>query len=387
MFVPETRAQSIPSKGTPGTFEVASWNVEFFGAIGGPSDDDRQIANVRDVILASDVDLWAFQEIADEADFANLVASLGSQYEGLIAPTSSQQGLGLAYIYRTDVVRLRSAREILTQFSSDFAGRPPYQVEAEIVLPDTTVVITLINIHMKAQSDQDSYDKRAAASVRLKNNIDFTLLASRPVIILGDYNDLLLNSITFRQPSPYKNFVDDIGNYGTPTVQMQIDERSTFCGSSPSCDGSTIDHIIVTNEVKPWYVQGSADHYDELLTAVSDYVFTTSDHLPVLAVFDVAQGVGVEDPVAPHPSREISVTAYPNPWQDDLTAEITSDRPGHIVVRLFDLVGRKVFSQSFHVPAAGTHRLELALPRLPAGLYVLSSTGQLGQTSQLVVHI
>ena len=125
MVVPGTRAQSIPPKGSTGTFEVASWNVEFFGATGGPSDDDRQIANVRDVIMASDVDLWAFQEIADEADFANLVASLGSPYESLIAPTSSRQGLGLAYVYNADVVRLRSVREILTQFASDFAGRPP----------------------------------------------------------------------------------------------------------------------------------------------------------------------------------------------------------------------------------------------------------------------
>ncbi|MDX1429525.1 MAG: endonuclease/exonuclease/phosphatase family protein, partial [Rhodothermales bacterium] len=253
--VPAMMAQSIPPKGGAGTFEVASWNIEFFGGNGGPSDDDRQISNVREVILDSQVDLWALQEIADEADFFDMVASLGSAYSGLLAPTSKSQGLGLAYVYRNDVVQLRNAREVLTQFTSEFAGRPPYQIEADIVLPDTTVRVTLINVHMKAQSDRDSYDKRAAASVRLKNHIDFTTLATRPVLILGDLNDLLLNSITSGRASPYKNFVDDIGNYDTPTLQMQLDERSTFCGSSSLCRGSTIDHIIITNEVEPWYVE------------------------------------------------------------------------------------------------------------------------------------
>src|SRR5690606_9199308 len=55
-------AQTIPPKGTGATFDVATWNIEWFGGGPGPSDNERQLDNVEAVIEASQIDLWALQE-------------------------------------------------------------------------------------------------------------------------------------------------------------------------------------------------------------------------------------------------------------------------------------------------------------------------------------
>src|SRR5690606_25871927 len=43
-------AQNIPVKGSGATLDVATWNIEWFGAANGPSNDALQLANVAAVI-------------------------------------------------------------------------------------------------------------------------------------------------------------------------------------------------------------------------------------------------------------------------------------------------------------------------------------------------
>ncbi|MEM9493239.1 MAG: hypothetical protein AAGC55_29080, partial [Myxococcota bacterium] len=54
----------LPMLGGPATFDVATWNIEWFGRSSDTTDAERvQIANVAAVISAADLDLWAVQEI------------------------------------------------------------------------------------------------------------------------------------------------------------------------------------------------------------------------------------------------------------------------------------------------------------------------------------
>jgi endonuclease/exonuclease/phosphatase family metal-dependent hydrolase len=364
---PAAVSQTALTKGTDQTFEAATWNIEWFGGPNGPTDDARQVRNVTRIIEEADIDLWALQEIADETAFNTLVADLGAAYEAHLAPTSAQQSLGLAFIYKPDVVRLRKIAEVLTPFASDFAGRPPWQLEADITVEGTTVTATFIVVHMKATSDIDSYNQRASASTRLKNHIDFTTLTSEPVIILGDLNDLLSGSITSGQPSPYKNFVDD-PNYETPTLAMQLDGRNTYCRSSGCLSGSTIDHIILSNEAEPWYVMDSADHFDEVINEITSYVSTTSDHLPVLATFSLTS-TGIDDDPVPLDANVTS--AYPNPFRDRLTVEYSAGLSGSVRLTLADLLGRTVRDVSLQVGLRGVQREELDTSDLAPGLYIL----------------
>lgn len=368
-------AAQVPRVGTEATFDVATWNIEQFGGGGGPSDDALQRLNVREVIEEAAIDLWAIQEIADTQDFDLLLSELGPAYAGVLATETS--GLRLGYIYRTEVVQNVVVRHILTQFDRAFAGRPPLELSADVVLPDTTMRLSLIVLHMKAFTDADSYRRRVDAANRLKNHLDF-LRPSDPIIILGDFNDRLLASIRAGEPSPYAAFVEDSTRYFFPSLALDAAGESTFCGNDQACQSfSAIDHILITDELVPHYVTGSARRFTDLLDAFDgtggacggEYVCTTSDHLPVLARFSraVPNATARETPgagfaVAP---------AFPNPFATETTLAVTLARAGLLRVEVFDLLGRRRATLAEGLRAPGTHRLTFDAGALPAGIYLV----------------
>ena len=74
-------------------------------------------------------------------------------------------------------------------------------------------------------------------------------------------------------------------------------------------------------------------------------------------------------------SRELpealAVTAlYPNPFAEAVTAEFTLPASGHVRVRMFDMLGRRVFETQEDTYSEGAHRLMLR-PGLAAGAYLL----------------
>lgn len=377
-------AQTVPAKGELHALEVATWNIEWFGSpSNGPSDDPRQFDNAVRVLRDSNIDVWAVQEIANASAFNTLIAELSPRYTGALARTSMSRGLGLAYIYKPSVLLNVSVREILTDANSQtqFAGRPPFLLEAQVITPQDTIGLTFINMHMKATSDIESYNKRLAASQLLQSYIEGSGLDQVPLIILGDLNDLLSGSITAGRSSPYSNFVQATNDYDATTLDLQLTRRYTWCGNSSSCSsGSTIDHIIISNELASMYRAGSVDHYDELLSTVPSYVSSTSDHLPVFTIFDeISSPVGIEEISPETPS--IEMTAYPNPFHDWL--EIAIDAlPGETIdIRIFDIIGRVVVEQR------GDDSARLSTRDLTAGVYVVEATvGSRHKVRRLVVR-
>ncbi|MCC3156316.1 T9SS type A sorting domain-containing protein [Hymenobacter sp. 15J16-1T3B] len=65
-----------------------------------------------------------------------------------------------------------------------------------------------------------------------------------------------------------------------------------------------------------------------------------------------------------------TTTAYPNPLARQLTVRFETQRPQEATVLLYDALGRPVLQHAQPVPA-GSAQLELALPKLAAGLYTL----------------
>ncbi len=370
-------SQSIPAKGTDNTFDIATWNIEWFGGPNGPGDDELQIQNVVNILRAADIDLWALQEIADESDFGRLLDSLGGDYNGFLATQHSGQRIG--FLYDTRVVRLIFQGHILESFSSDFASRPPLQMEAEITIGDSSRVFTFITIHMKAFSDTASYDRRLAASGRLKNHIDFTGLEDEPVILLGDFNDLIVGSITTGKSSPYDNFRTDRADYLFATEDLLQDGRNSWCSNSSCTAGSTIDHILMTNEVIPYFVGNSTDHFDELLAEVGSYTFTTSDHLPIFARFDIGRASSVED--GPDFDVAAGISLYPNPFENRFTVTLDHVVSGPVNVDIFDITGRIVKTMT----ATSGNELSVDLGDAPAGVYLVRVSGLHTRLSGIVV--
>ncbi|MDQ7039684.1 MAG: endonuclease/exonuclease/phosphatase family protein [Rhodothermus sp.] len=357
----------IPSVGTPATLEVATWNVEWLGDPDyGPSDEARQQANVRAVIAQSDIDLWALQEVSDPAAFQRLLDSLGSDYEGILGePAVPGVTQRIAFVYRRAVIQRRRSEHILTPFASAFGYRPPLLLEAAVHLPDTTVIITFITLHMKAGTDLSDYNRRQEAAQRLKSRLDL-LYGDRPIVVLGDWNDELQRSIIPGFTSPYANFLADANNYRFVTEPLDAADLPTWCGNSATCrTGSTIDHILITDELFGAYEEDSATRFSALLEAIPGFVFSTSDHLPVYARFQFAAATATEV----QRTRPVAVQLYPNPARDRATLIWDGDR-GPVTIRIWDVLGRLV-RQWERLPASGSQRLEIDLEGLTAGVYLV----------------
>lgn len=359
-------AQSVPAVGTSQTLDVATWNIEHFGNDGADPADARQFQNVKQVILESEIDLWAVQEIEDPDDFRRLLAELGPEYGGEL--DRSRNSLRTGFIFRTDAVRVRSiANMTMSEDQADyFAGRPPLQMQADVTVGGVTQVVTFIVLHMKAFDDTQSYERRKSAAVFLKNRIDFTMLNTANVVVLGDWNDELTNSITNNRPSPYANFIDDPEDYSFVTYSFESAGKNTFCFSSNCTSGSTIDHILITNELFEEFVD--SDVYDELLASLGSYVSTTSDHLPAFARFNLGIGSNREET----PAAEFHIRAIvPNPTSTGAEVDYSLSTGGWVRLEAFDMLGRRVAVLRDAFTPAGRYVTRIPTEQFAPGSYTI----------------
>lgn len=376
-------AQTIPVLGVDDALEVATWNVEWFGSdSNGPSDEARQQANVAAVIAGAGIDLWALQEVSDTQAFDDLLATLGPDYAGTLATNSGQQRI--AFVYKTAVIHPRRIEHILEDFSHDFASRPPLKLEADVTLADTTVVVTFITVHMKCCGGTDDRERRQNAAQRLKNHIDFTSLNREAVVVLGDFNDELHDTIAAGSDSPYLNFINDPDDYLFATSDLDLAGTPTFCSNTACTSGSTLDHILLTDELFTALEPGFTDRFASLISDLGGYVTNTSDHLPVYARFRFARNTARED--APAVPSTLSLEAvYPLPFTDALTLRVTLDRPEPMTVSLYDLLGRRMLRRWFP-PGIGIQDVRLEGTALASGPYVLVLEAGGRSFRRLVLH-
>lgn len=368
-------SQSITPIGSENTLEIATWNIEWFGSTSQqPSNDALQLSNARKVIAESDIDFWGVQEISSTTAFDDLLSALGSNYDGVLATNSGAQRVG--YIYNTDVIRVRQVRHILESSEFEFAFRPPLQMEVDVMLADTTVIMTFIVVHMKAFADQDGYERRQAAAIRLKNHIDFTTLSSKPVVVLGDFNDELTNSIYRSETTPYDNFLADTENYTFLSYPLEMDGFGSFCsGSSCTTQSSIVDHILITDELFAEVdIAQPAGVLEQAPEVINAYGASTSDHLPVYARFTFNGGVASSNEPEDIPQAFDIQPPFPNPLTSSATLSYSLDTPSHVRLEIYDLMGRKVWFENQGYVQSGTHQRLVDLSNLASGTYYLRVT-------------
>ena len=269
--------------GTDETFEVMTWNIEWF-----PKNNQITVDYVTQIIQALDVDILAIQEV-DDTDMFNQMLNGLPEYTGYL---ESEWFAGLAYIYKTDIIEINDIYEIYTTspYWSAFP-RSPMVMDLNFMGED----IFIINNHFKCCGDGimnlddlgDEETRRYTASNLLKEYIDINL-PNENVIVLGDLNDILTDTL---ENNVFQMIINDSENY--LFSDMEIAESSGANWSYPTWP-SHLDHILITNELFDEldnsdiqtikideYIDGGWNEYDQNI----------SDHRPVAIKLDFGSSI------------------------------------------------------------------------------------------------
>jgi len=251
--------------GTDSSIDICTWNIEHY-----PKDSQSE-DKVKGIILDSKIDVFALQEIADDAgQFSSLLQKLGDGYEGYIynpkVDSDSKWDQNIAFIYKKDEISIVTPAHEISEFKSEKSAFP--RTPIEIVLQyKSGLEFVIINIHLKCCDGSEA--RRQDASEQLKKYIDDNYTASNTkVILLGDMNDRIDSKET---NNVFSNFIDDANYVFTDT---KVSEESTN-GSG----WANIDHILIN---KPLFEANDKDA-SKLDATDFDFNYDThvSDHFPV----------------------------------------------------------------------------------------------------------
>jgi endonuclease/exonuclease/phosphatase family metal-dependent hydrolase len=347
----------VTKVGNDTLYDVACWNVEWFGdAAEGPSNELTQYNNVKLIITNTEVDVWGLCEVSDPTTFYNLLNELPS-YQGVLSTYNQTQKTAL--IFNRDLFELMSSNLITDQTNPDFynafaSGRYPFEVVLRTKMYPFDSVYFYV-VHLKANSgsaDQASYNRRSNASLYLQQFLN-TQRANKKIVVLGDFNDDVDQSVvrinSSYLASPFQNFINDSNRYFFPSKQLSLAGETTYPNYKPI---NMIDHILTSRALSDsFYVNQSAVVLKQLSAQISSYLSNTSDHYPVLTRFnlkrypkatpidtsqkDTIPNTGVDELV------RVGFNIYPNPTQGFLTIDAELDIQ---TIALFNHMGELIYT-------------------------------------------
>ena len=260
--------------GTDSTFEVVSWNIEWF-----PKNGQVTADSVKTIIQSLAADVYALQEIDD----TTLLKQVVSTIPGYACHFKSSYYGGLAYVYNTNTVQVNKKYEIYTSqpYWSAFPRSP--QV-LDLTFNNEDYVI--INNHFKCCGEgtlntndpNDEEMRRLSAVTLLKQYIDSLFIYER-VIIVGDLNDILTDS---PNNNIFQSIIDDNLNYMFTDFPIALGNPIDF--SYPSWP-SHLDHILISDELFADFLKPNSElsciRIDDYMSSWNEYDYNISDHRPV----------------------------------------------------------------------------------------------------------
>ncbi|MEQ9263846.1 MAG: T9SS type A sorting domain-containing protein [Balneolaceae bacterium] len=369
----------IPGEDIPmdETFDIVTWNIEWFGSGGGGPDDlALQLENVKTVITTIDADIYALQEISSESQFEQLLSDL-DEYGGFRASFSQTQRT--AYLFKRATVDSLDSGLITSGMSTEnwANGRFPLLFHFSTEIGEGTQEIYMYNIHSKAFGDAASYSQRLNASNEMKAYLD-GFRASDNVVLIGDYNDEMETSITGSDDSPYRNFVEDEDYF---VVTKALEDK----GFNSQSSGSFLDHITFTTELMDEYFTGT--ERVENTSYVSSYLSTTSDHFPVWTRFFIGEPISNEEDDNNIPQTISLEQNFPNPFNPSTVINYTLSANSFVSLEVYDLMGRKVSTLVNGRQAAGAQQVTFDASQLSSGVYIYRLNAAGKQLSKKMVLV
>lgn len=276
--------------GTDTTFDIISWNIEWF-----PKNNNTAV-KVQEILTSLDADIYALQEIAD----TSLLKQVVSNIPGYKCYFKSSYYGGLAYIYNTNTIQINAKYEIFTS-QPYWNAFPRFPQVLDCNFMGNNYII--INNHFKCCGDgilnvnnnNDEESRRLQAITYLKQYLDNTLEGKR-VILLGDLNDELTdNTIN----NVFQDFINDSNNY--LFTDMIIAQGNSVDWSYPTWP-SHLDHILITNELfsdfQDLNSHVSVIRIDDYMGSWNNYENNVSDHRPIGIKFDFGTVSYTQDPIS-----------------------------------------------------------------------------------------
>ncbi|MGO4820742.1 MULTISPECIES: endonuclease [unclassified Flavobacterium] len=294
------------------TLDIATWNVAWFGdetnspAAGKPDSDAIQKEAVKNVLQTLDADIYAVEEVSDDALLAQMVSEMNDYSYVLSEATSYPNDVSgpkqkVGFIYKNKTVEPVSTKVLLQTIhpyynggdtsalvnypdsdkSRFFAsGRLPFMLTANVTIDGNKQQINIIDLHARANTSGDAqgkYDMRKFDVEVLKDTLD-TQYPNANLILLGDYNDDVDQTVSSvpTTVSTFEAYVNDAANYTVVTKELSDAGFRSYATYE-----NMIDHITLSNELAALYIPQSARVHYEFYS--SDYTKTASDHFPVSA--------------------------------------------------------------------------------------------------------
>ena len=375
-------AEKLKAQSSTTTLDVVSWNLEFFGAPynSGPPDKDLQEANAKKIMRYFDADIYGLVEIVDTVHLRKLRDSLGTNFEYIIAPYSTDGPIGtngwrqsqkLAFLYKKDLFSNINTRGMMlnspTAVSNWANGRLPFLMKADVTINGITKTVHFILIHGKAGSTASDYNRRLAGARELKDTLDASFSTAN-VMIIGDYNDALTQTISIGSgpQSSYQPIVadsTDADHYKSITLPLGQAGQTSMINFP-----NVVDNHAISNEVVAYYVLNSAQIRTDVTTVVPNYVtaHNTSDHYPVFSKYSLAgiiTGLPVINPT------EFGIRVSPNPFNQTVTITATKSL-NNVQIRLINMQGQVISSRAYVMMTAGSS-FQPSFPDISKGMYFL----------------
>ena len=271
-----------------------------------------------------DADIYGLVEIVDTMRLRRVRDSLGTNFEYIIAPYSTDGPIGtngwrqsqkLAFLYKKDIFSNISTRGMMlnspTAVSNWASGRMPFLLKADATINGITKTINFIVVHGKAGNTASDYNRRLAGVQELKDTLD-AHFSTANVFILGDFNDALNASIysgaSVSSYTPLISDSTDSDHYKSITLPLGYAGQTSMINFP-----NVIDNHVISNEVVPFYVLNSAQIRTDVTAVVPDYVtaHNTSDHYPVFSKYSLAGIITGLPTVNPN---EFGIRVSPNPF-------------------------------------------------------------------------
>lgn len=283
----DVNAQNVPKIGIEKELEIANWNLEWFGKTSagfGPSNDALQQANVLNVIKRADIDLWAFCEVCSISAFDSMMQQLPNYNYKICNYTQEQK---TAFIYKKNLFSFIDAQLLATQQPDSFSTRRfPFSIRLKLNKDSFNLgldTLQAIVLHLKANVGNDA-EKLASYNSRIRSANWLSMYLNqnkhKNIIILGDWNDDLDESIYNNLPSPFTQLLNK-NDYKFLSKKLTQNNEGTTT-SFPN----TIDHQLSTQYLASHWETDSCKRL-KLEPYVANYSTTTSDHYPVYSRYNI----------------------------------------------------------------------------------------------------